>query len=1013
MNVPFRHPSYEVLGELGRGGVGRVLHARHRELGTEVAVKLLLASDPGWESLERFRREARLLAALKHPHILPVHDLGVHGEVAFLVLDLVAGRDLDARVRGGELRDPRAVARVMAPIADAVSYCHDRGVLHRDLKPSNVLIEDGTGRPVLIDFGLGRRPDAETISDQLTQAGQALGTPAYMAPEQADDEAGFGVPGPPTDVWGLGATLFFCLSRRAPIEGASIINLLNSLLTEARPRVRDVAPDAPSALADLTDRCLVRDGARRPSAAEVAEELARIAAGDDASVVAGRPRVPVVAVGVALGLLIGAVGMAAVAVALRSGASGGFVDAVADGSAGVRPTPTPTPTPTEPPDRPLARWDLASLLDELHDLDGLTRQPPAGWTLEHHDAIDRSPDARRYLLDPRHLERIDIDGEDEHVIARVEGPGCLVALRGQRDPARRVRIYLDSATAPFLEIPLAAPWTAHRALAPFRPERVDAYDDLHALLLPIPFARSCLVTADRPAGRVQVTFRRPDPDAPGLEVVTARRADLAEPAVRRRIEEAARRLVAPAPPAPDRSEPRRFAGTLPAGGELVVHEASLAPDTGEEIVELRFHLASPGGEGGGVVDADRLRHVLLVAEFDDDERCIEAPLADLTGLAAAPSSARSFPASFEDGTLVLRWPMPYARRARVALRSHADEPVEVTASVRTRPRRWDLTSLHLHARWAVATVEGGDASPVPAIELVALRGAGVLVGAAVTRVHRPFDWTEVVAVGLEADGRPVEPAAPLPDALAAGHGWLGRSQSLVGSTGPQLPPGGRRSFYRWRLLDRLPFEEEVRVLLAGSFGWTGRRASVAALVLAYVAPGAPPPAPIDAASLAFPQLPGSILTRGPRGEWVLEPLTLRVLEVSDGFVEHQDMKRFTRIGESWSLDDQLFWARHDETAPGGRLVLGLPIPERGRWTIGVVCTTARDYAKFQFSLAGGSRVEYDLSVSEGTKIGKTAFAFVPCELPAGLTRLTIVRQAVGRGGGRRFGIDRITLERAD
>ncbi|HBP22504.1 MAG TPA: serine/threonine protein kinase, partial [Planctomycetes bacterium] len=178
--------------ELGRGGMGVVYEARHPSLPNRRLALKQMQGLGGQESLLRFQREAQLMARIEHPNVLKIYDCAIQPAI-FLVTDLVEGQDFKEVRREREFA-PEEAAALVAQVADAVGALHQAGIVHRDLKPDNVILRpDGT--PVLLDFGLARDLDAET----MTQTGAVLGTPGYMSPEQAD---GSGKVGPPTDVYG-------------------------------------------------------------------------------------------------------------------------------------------------------------------------------------------------------------------------------------------------------------------------------------------------------------------------------------------------------------------------------------------------------------------------------------------------------------------------------------------------------------------------------------------------------------------------------------------------------------------------------------------------------------------------------------------------------------------------------------------------------------------------------------------------------------------------------------------
>lgn len=270
--LPRRFGSYELLEEIGRGGMGVVYRARQLGLERQVAVKLLsggtLASD---EQRRRFLAEARLAAAIRHPHIVAVHDAGELEGQPWCAMDLVQGVDLAKRIRSAPLATREAV-RVVADVAGAVAHLHSSGVIHRDIKPSNVLL-DAAGTALLADFGLARGSASDA-----TATGAILGTPASMAPEQAAGRND--LVDARTDVWGLGALLYEALCGRAPFAGATAIDTLLDVIERDPLPPRHFAPHVPRDVERLCLRCLEKDRDRRPASATlVARELDRWLAG--------------------------------------------------------------------------------------------------------------------------------------------------------------------------------------------------------------------------------------------------------------------------------------------------------------------------------------------------------------------------------------------------------------------------------------------------------------------------------------------------------------------------------------------------------------------------------------------------------------------------------------------------------------------------------------------------------------------------------------------------------------
>jgi tRNA A-37 threonylcarbamoyl transferase component Bud32 len=262
-------PGYEVLEELGRGGMGVVYKARHVKLNRTVALKMLLAGrHAGPEQMARLQSEGEAVARLQHPNIVQVFEVGAHQGTPFLALEFCPGGPLDRKLGGAPLR-PREAAALVEALAGAMHAAHLQGVVHRDLKPANVLLaEDGT--PKISDFGLAKKLD----EPGLTVSGAVMGTPLYMAPEQAagrNREVG-----PRSDVYALGAILYELLTGRPPFRAATPVETLAQVLREEPVPVRRLAPQVPRDLETVCHRCLEKNPARRyASAAALGEDLRR------------------------------------------------------------------------------------------------------------------------------------------------------------------------------------------------------------------------------------------------------------------------------------------------------------------------------------------------------------------------------------------------------------------------------------------------------------------------------------------------------------------------------------------------------------------------------------------------------------------------------------------------------------------------------------------------------------------------------------------------------------------
>ncbi len=312
-----------LIEEIGRGGMGVVWRGFDVDLRRPVAIKVL--HDPAGaddEQVLRFHREAVSAARLRHPGIVTIHEVGVHEDRPYLVMDLIDGASLEALLARGALA-PKRTAEIVRAVALSLDHAHRAGLCHRDVKPENILV-DGDGRPHLLDFGLARPFAAKR---RITRPGQLVGTPAYMAPEQARGSTG--TLGPATDIYALGAVLYRAIVGRPPFEAENVYELLQKVLFDAPESPRAIRPSLHPELARIALRCLDKDPARRyPTARELADELRRFV--DDASPVGGplllawaarRPRVAGGAAGFALATAM------AIGASVAAGLAGGTREA--------------------------------------------------------------------------------------------------------------------------------------------------------------------------------------------------------------------------------------------------------------------------------------------------------------------------------------------------------------------------------------------------------------------------------------------------------------------------------------------------------------------------------------------------------------------------------------------------------------------------------------------------------------------------------------------------------------
>jgi WD40 repeat protein len=292
-------PGYEILGELGRGGMGVVYKARQVGLNRPCALKMILAGGHAGETdLARFRTEAEAIARLQHPNIVAVYEIGQHDGKPFFSLELCSGGSLDRKLAGTPL-EPAEAAKLVRTLAEAMQAAHEANVIHRDLKPANILLscsrdaersasrvaqgalgrEDSASRlhgctPKITDFGLAKKLD----QSGQTQTGVILGTPSYMAPEQAEGKKQVG---PAADVYALGAILYECLIGRPPFKAATAFDTILQVVSEEPVPPRQLNAKVPADLETICLKCLQKEPARRyGSAAKLADDLGRFRAGE-------------------------------------------------------------------------------------------------------------------------------------------------------------------------------------------------------------------------------------------------------------------------------------------------------------------------------------------------------------------------------------------------------------------------------------------------------------------------------------------------------------------------------------------------------------------------------------------------------------------------------------------------------------------------------------------------------------------------------------------------------------
>ncbi len=263
-------PGYEILSKLGEGGMGVVYKARQINFKRFVALKMILGGYASERDRIRFQLEGEAIARLRHPHIVQVYEVGEVEGKPFFSLEFLEGGNLDSRLQQN-LPTPQEVGELVEKLAQGVHHAHSRGIVHRDLKPQNVLLSD-ENIPKITDFGLAKF--AEENQTELTRTGQVMGTPAYMAPEQAEGRNT--EVGPPADVWALGAILYKCLTGQSPFQGKTTRETLRQVIQDDPLSPRKLRQDVPRDLETICLKCLNKEADQRyPSALELAEDLAR------------------------------------------------------------------------------------------------------------------------------------------------------------------------------------------------------------------------------------------------------------------------------------------------------------------------------------------------------------------------------------------------------------------------------------------------------------------------------------------------------------------------------------------------------------------------------------------------------------------------------------------------------------------------------------------------------------------------------------------------------------------
>ncbi|MDF1665417.1 MAG: DUF2961 domain-containing protein, partial [Planctomycetota bacterium] len=818
--------AYPIYSEIARGGMGVVYKSHHASLKIDIAIKILLPQGNEAKADGRFHREARVLADLTHPNIVALRDYGSQGGLSFLAMDLIRGRTLTETLLAHFKKEqafppPNMVIEMLTPIAEALIYCHENGIVHRDLKPSNIIIENMSGRPYLVDFGIVKRIEDQRQSYALTADGETVGSPAFLSPEQADSDR-FGEVSEATDVWGFAATLRYSLSGKYPHELNNMPQFLMNLTSKAPTRIRKINPEIPRWLDQLIFEGLQLDPAKRPS---MEDFLARLREGQvGGSSLWKWAFVPVVALFLLLPLLWIFNG--------EEKEKPGFVK-TKPGKKSTVLAPEKTPKEKvnkkpgnlpdiEPEMKPKIEKkgslvSLKTVLEELADPLAISMQPvPRYKALTRSSAYVQPGDlgwTAGTRPDSGNVLRTDyIKGQAKQVLFEAKQPGCLTRIWLEA-PVGKLSIFIDGQSEAAQEIDFEK-----RTVFPaIDPRFVQKNGSSWTLLFPYPFQTSCRVVSDRDKLRYVIESRAYAEDTP-VESFNSEQLK----SVKELMDSAGQTLSRKPPEVTAGKQSKEFDIKPNKNTSLFLFKSK--ESKGAAITELSLTIK-------GLTNPAQLRELILRIEFDGI--CtVRAPVGDFF---AAPFLREEVNGRYfsSDGKrkLTCTFPMPFHYRALVSIRNYGNDNVRVIASAQAKRIFWTERSMIFHCKskgYPHARID----RPYDRL-LFEFEGSGRYIGT-FAQIHSPlYKFWGPGDTRFHVD-KSLFPTLVTTDAMA----WFGLpgrvsdpsklrfSSSLTGMPkAPRRQWAGITSAYRLRVLDAIPFEKELRILYEeGALTSTMRRA---------------------------------------------------------------------------------------------------------------------------------------------------------------------------------------------